>query len=83
MEIVKEIREFEKKTTVTKEGITIFLENQDEINELYAITNFAPIGDALVSDFISSLYKALGDHKTSDYDVFHDKLHNGLTWGKR
>lgn len=82
MELVKETRDFEKKAIVTKEGISIFLENQEEIDELYAILNFVPTLDALESDFVNSLHDALSAHKAGGYTVFHDKLHKGLTWKK-
>ncbi len=78
MEIYKETKEFEVNKTATKDGVCIFLENQDEINELYAILNFVPIADALASDFVASLYDKLNDYKTVEYTVFHEKLHNGI-----
>ena len=78
MKIRREIREIETVTTCKKDGVSIFLEDQDEIDELYAILNFAPIVDALASDFVASLYNNLSDYKTLDYTVFHEKLRGGI-----
>ncbi len=83
MEIRKERREIETVTVLEKDGISIFLENQDEINELFSIVNFVPIVDALSSDFIQSLYDKLSEFKTPAYTVFHDKLHKRLKKLKR
>ena len=56
--------------------ITITLETQEEINQLFAMLNFGSIGRAIKDDSNGwgKLYKELHNCKTSDYQRWHDRL---------
>jgi len=52
--------------------ITITLESQDEVNELFAIYNFRPIYRALGGGI--KLDEKLSEYKDESYNKYHDLL---------
>lgn len=78
MEIREEKRETETVSIREVEGISIFLENQEEIDELFAIINFTPVMDALNSKFVGELWEGLEEHNTGGYIHFHNKISAGV-----
>ncbi len=60
--------------------LSITLETQEEIDQLFAILNFSPIASAinLEKNNWGDLRNELNSCKTSDYNIWHDKLENEL-----
>lgn len=55
--------------------VTIVLETQEEINQLFAVLNFVPVSrTTLNSDNWRQLYTKLDLQKDSDYIKYHNRL---------
>lgn len=51
--------------------VTIVLENQDEINKMFAIASFSPIDDAVG---LEELWNKLKDHSTDGWERYYVML---------
>ena len=57
------------------EPVYIKLESQDEVNLLFALFNFVPVGDVITNcnkEFKSIVYRCLLGFKDDGYEKFHD-----------
>jgi hypothetical protein len=64
--------------------VTIILESQNEVNELFAIFNFTPVLGPLKgmdSGFAKCMFAGLKKYRTSDYEDFHAALDSN--WKQR
>ena len=67
-----------EKKEIKKECVIVYLEDQDEVNQLFAIVNFAPLGEAMGTDFIKKLYNELHELMDGGYGIYHDRLDSGM-----
>jgi hypothetical protein len=60
--------------------ITITLETEDELYQMYAASNYTEIGEALplFFDIFKEFQESFGDYKLDGSQEYLDKLHNHL-----